>query len=72
MLFLFVLMLVGVDVQGIFGGDDQGTAHFGCLAGLGFGALLVFAVGNAIVGPRRSGCAPAMRRMAATSKALPR
>ena len=29
MLFLFVLMLVGVDIRGIAGRDDQGTAHPG-------------------------------------------
>ena len=54
MLFLFVLMLVGVDVRGIAGRDDQGAATLAVLAGVGFGALLVFAIGNAIVGPSRS------------------
>jgi NADH-quinone oxidoreductase subunit J len=51
MLFLFVLMLVGVDVQESLVETIKAQRTLAVLAGLGFGALLVFAVGNAIVGP---------------------
>jgi len=51
MLFLFVLMLVGVDVRESLVETIKGQRTLAVLAGLGFGALLVFAVGNAIVGP---------------------
>ena len=52
MLFLFVLMLVGVDVRESLVETIKAQRTLAVLAGLGFGALLVFAVGNAIVGPR--------------------
>jgi NADH-quinone oxidoreductase subunit J len=51
MLFLFVLMLVGVDVRESLIETIKAQRSLTVLAGLGFGALLVFAVGNAIVGP---------------------
>ena len=51
MLFLFVLMLVGVDVRESLVETIKAQRSLAVLAGLGFGALLVFAVGNAIVGP---------------------
>ena len=51
MLFLFVLMLVGVDITESLVETIKGQRTLALLAGLGFGALLVFAVGNAIVGP---------------------
>jgi NADH-quinone oxidoreductase subunit J len=51
MLFLFVLMLVGVDIRESLVETIKGQRTLAVLAGLGFGALLVFAVGNAIVGP---------------------
>lgn len=51
MLFLFVLMLVGVDVRESLVETIKGQRTLALLAGLAFGALLVFAVGNAIVGP---------------------
>jgi NADH-quinone oxidoreductase subunit J len=51
MLFLFVLMLVGVDVRESLIETIKAQRTLTVLAGLGFGALLVFAVGNAIVGP---------------------
>jgi NADH-quinone oxidoreductase subunit J len=51
MLFLFVLMLVGVDIAESLVETIKGQRTLAILAGLGFGALLVFAVGNAIVGP---------------------
>ena len=51
MLFLFVLMLVGVDIRESLVETIRGQRTLAVLAGLGFGALLVFAVGNAIVGP---------------------
>src|SRR5918999_6553637 len=50
MLFLFVLMLVGVDVADSLVETIKGQRVLAVLAGLGFGSLLVFAVGNAIVG----------------------
>jgi NADH-quinone oxidoreductase subunit J len=51
MLFLFVLMLVGVDITESLVETIRGQRTLALIAGLGFGALLVFAVGNAIVGP---------------------
>jgi NADH-quinone oxidoreductase subunit J len=51
MLFLFVLMLVGVDVAESLVETIKGQRTLAILAGLGFGSLLVFAIGNAIVGP---------------------
>jgi NADH-quinone oxidoreductase subunit J len=50
MLFLFVLMLVGVDAADSLVETIKGQRPLAALAGLGFGALLVFALGNAIVG----------------------
>src|ERR687894_2247791 len=50
MLFLFVLMLVGVDVADSLVETIKGQRTLAVLAGVGFGSLLVFAVGNAIVG----------------------
>jgi NADH-quinone oxidoreductase subunit J len=50
MLFLFVLMLVGVDSADSMVETIKGQRPLAVLAGLGFGSLLVFAVGNAIVG----------------------
>jgi NADH-quinone oxidoreductase subunit J len=50
MLFLFVLMLVGVDAADSLVETIKGQRVLAVLAGLGFGSLLVFAVGNAIVG----------------------
>src|ERR671917_2454968 len=51
MLFLFVLMLVGVDAADSLVETIKGQRPLAILAGLGFGALLVFAVGNAVVSP---------------------
>ena len=51
MLFLFVLMLVGVDIRESLVETIKAQRTLAVLAGLGFGAMLVFAVGNAIVGP---------------------
>jgi NADH-quinone oxidoreductase subunit J len=51
MLFLFVLMLVGVDVADSLVETIKGQRPLAILAGLSFGALLVFAVGNAVVRP---------------------
>jgi NADH-quinone oxidoreductase subunit J len=50
MLFLFVLMLVGVDAADSLVETIKGQRPLAILAGLGFGALLVLAVGNAVVG----------------------
>jgi NADH-quinone oxidoreductase subunit J len=49
MLFLFVLMLVGVDAADSLVETIKGQRPLAALAGLGFGGLLVFAVGNGIV-----------------------
>jgi NADH-quinone oxidoreductase subunit J len=51
MLFLFVLMLVGVDVRESLVETIKAQRTLAVLAGLGLGSLLVFAVGDAIVGP---------------------
>jgi NADH-quinone oxidoreductase subunit J len=51
MLFLFVLMLVGVDTADSLVETIKGQRPLALVAGLAFGALLVFAVGNAIVTP---------------------
>ena len=51
MLFLFVLMLVGVDIRESLVETIKGQRTLAVLAGLGFGLLLIFAVGNAMVGP---------------------
>jgi NADH-quinone oxidoreductase subunit J len=49
MLFLFVLMLVGVDTADSLVETIKGQRVLAVLAGVGFGSLLFFAVGNAIV-----------------------
>ncbi|MCW2810772.1 MAG: nuoJ [Friedmanniella sp.] len=51
MLFLFVLMLVGVDSSDSLVETIKGQRPLAVLAGVAFGALLVFAVGNAVTGP---------------------
>lgn len=50
MLFLFVLMLVGVDASDSLVETIRGQRLLAGLAFLGFGILLVFAVGNAVYG----------------------
>src|SRR3954452_2697875 len=50
MLFLFVLMLVGVDAADSLVETIRGQRPLAVLAGIGFGLLLVLAVGNAVVG----------------------
>jgi NADH-quinone oxidoreductase subunit J len=50
MLFLFVLMLVGVDASDSLVETIRGQRLLAGLAFLGFGVLLLFAVGNAIYG----------------------
>jgi NADH-quinone oxidoreductase subunit J len=49
MLFLFVLMLVGVDTADSLVETIKGQRALAVVAGVGFGLLLVFAVGNAVV-----------------------
>lgn len=49
MLFLFVLMLVGVDAADSLVETIKGQRPLAILAGVGFGALLIFATGNAVV-----------------------
>ncbi|MDN5763385.1 MAG: NADH-quinone oxidoreductase subunit J [Microlunatus sp.] len=51
MLFLFVLMLVGVDAADSLVETIRGQRVWAVLAGVGFGVLLIFAVGNAVFGP---------------------
>ncbi len=48
MLFLFVLMLVGVDSSDSLVETLRGQRFWAVLAGLGFAALIVLAVGNAV------------------------
>ena len=50
MLFLFVLMLVGVDTADSLVETIKGQRVLAAVAGIGFGCLLVFAVGNAVTG----------------------
>jgi NADH-quinone oxidoreductase subunit J len=50
MLFLFVLMLVGVDAADSLVETIKGQRPLAALAAVGFGSLLVLAIGNAIVG----------------------
>jgi NADH-quinone oxidoreductase subunit J len=50
MLFLFVLMLVGVDTADSLIETIKGQRVLAVIAGVGLGALLIFALGNAIVG----------------------
>ena len=49
MLFLFVLMLVGVDSSDSLVETLRGQRVAGVLAGLGFGAILVLGIGDAVV-----------------------
>jgi NADH-quinone oxidoreductase subunit J len=51
MLFLFVLMLVGVDSADSLVETIKGQRTFAVLAGVGFGTLLIVAVGHGIVTP---------------------
>ena len=50
MLFLFVLMLIGVDAADSLVETIRGQRLWAVVGGIGFGLLLVFAVGNAVVG----------------------
>jgi NADH-quinone oxidoreductase subunit J len=50
MLFLFVLMLVGVDSGDSLVETLRGQRVAGVLAGIGFGALLALGIGDAVVG----------------------
>ena len=68
MLFLFVLMLVGVDAADSLVETIRGQRVWAVIAGVGFGVLLVFAVGNAVVGSR-SGWTRPTPTTAATSRA---
>ena len=68
MLFLFVLMLVGVDAADSLVETIKGQRVLAVVAGVGFGVLLVFAVGNAIVGSPLGLAAPTPST-AATSRA---
>ncbi|GAA3662626.1 NADH-quinone oxidoreductase subunit J [Nonomuraea antimicrobica] len=52
MLFLFVLMLVGVDSSDSFVETLKGQRFWAILAGLGFLALFVLAIGNAVFAPQ--------------------
>lgn len=55
MLFLFVLMLVGVDSSDSLVETLRGQRIAAVVAGLGFGLLLVGALGNATIGVTRAG-----------------
>ncbi|SDS91035.1 NADH-quinone oxidoreductase subunit J [Microlunatus soli] len=50
MLFLFVMMIVGVDTSESLVETIKGQRVLAILAGVGFFVLLIFAVGNAVVG----------------------
>lgn len=50
MLFLFVLMLIGVDAADSLVETIKGQRALAAIAGLAFAALLILAIGNAIVG----------------------
>ncbi len=52
MLFLFVLMLVGVDSSDSLVETIRGQRFWAVVAGLGFASLLGLAVGNAVIGER--------------------
>ena len=69
MLFLFVLMLVGVDAADSLVETIKGQRALAALAAVGFGALLVLAIGNAIVGDPVG--LPPMPRTVATCRASP-
>ncbi|MER7130171.1 NADH-quinone oxidoreductase subunit J [Streptosporangium saharense] len=53
MLFLFVLMLVGVDSADSLVETIRGQRFWAAVAGLGFAALLALAVGNTVIGPAK-------------------
>ena len=69
MLFLFVLMLVGVDAADSLVETIKGQRALAAIAGVGFGCLLIFAVGNAIVGSAARPGRGQQRATAATSRA---
>jgi NADH-quinone oxidoreductase subunit J len=50
MLFLFVMMIVGVDTSETLVETIKGQRPLAILAGIGFAALLIFAIGDAVVG----------------------
>ncbi|MEU4572421.1 NADH-quinone oxidoreductase subunit J [Nonomuraea sp. ATR24] len=52
MLFLFVLMLVGVDSSDSLVETLRGQRFWAIIAGVGFAALIILAVGNAIFAPQ--------------------
>ncbi|MER7500792.1 NADH-quinone oxidoreductase subunit J [Nonomuraea pusilla] len=58
MLFLFVLMLVGVDSSDSFVETLKGQRFWAVIAGIGFATLFVLAIGNAVFG-REAGLAAA-------------
>ncbi|GGO14063.1 hypothetical protein GCM10010116_28390 [Microbispora rosea subsp. aerata] len=60
MLFLFVLMLVGVDSSDSLVETIRGQRFWAIVGGIGFAVLLALGIGNAIVGPTR-GLATAVR-----------
>jgi len=51
MLFLFVLMLVGVDSSDSLVETIRGQRFWAGVAGLGFAILIALAIGNAVIGP---------------------
>jgi NADH-quinone oxidoreductase subunit J len=59
MLFLFVLMLVGVDTADSLIETIKGQRVLAAVAGLGFGLLLVFALGNAAMNQLPTALGPA-------------
>ncbi|MBO3747044.1 NADH-quinone oxidoreductase subunit J [Streptosporangiaceae bacterium NEAU-GS5] len=53
MLFLFVLMMVGVDSSDSLVETIKGQRFWAVLAGLGFAVLLALGIGNAFIGPAK-------------------
>jgi len=51
MLFLFVLMLVGVDTSDSLVETIRGQRFWAAVAGVGFAILIALAIGNAVIGP---------------------
>ncbi|MFD1937056.1 MULTISPECIES: NADH-quinone oxidoreductase subunit J [Nonomuraea] len=72
MLFLFVLMLVGVDSSDSLVETLKGQRFWAGLAGIGFAVLVVLAIGNALFVPEPAGMAAATEQAGGNVQALAR
>ncbi|GAA2378444.1 NADH-quinone oxidoreductase subunit J [Nonomuraea africana] len=72
MLFLFVLMLVGVDSADSLVETLRGQRVWASIAGVGFAVLLILAVGNALFVPEPAGLAAATEQAGGNVQALAR